>query len=74
MKKTAQFGKIRTVKPIYTFKKIVHGRVAYVHIEGSLVPRLSTAIQEGSDEITLKDDNATVRFLKWLSNNVTFVN
>ena len=64
MKKTAQFGKIRTVKSIRTFKKIVQGRVVDVHIEGSLVPRLFTAIQEGSDEITLKDDNASVRFLK----------
>ena len=64
MKKSAQFGKICTVKSIYTFKKIVQGRVAYVYIEGSLVPRLSTAIQEGSDEITLKDDNVSVRFLK----------
>ena len=64
MKKTAKLGKIRTVKPIGTFKKNVQGRVAYVYIEGSLVPRLSTAMQEESDDITLKDDNASVRFLK----------
>ena len=73
MKKTAKLGKIRTVKSIYTFKKIVQGRVAYVHIEGSLVPRLSTAMQEGSDEIALKDDNVSVRVLKLPSKNVTFV-
>ena len=62
MKKSAQLGKLRTVKPIGTFKKIVQGRVAYVHIDGSLVPRLFTAMQEGCDEITLRDDNASVRF------------
>ena len=73
MKKSAHLGKRSIVISTHTFKKIVHGRVADVHIEGSLVPRLFTAIQEGSDEITLKDDNVSVRFLKLPSNNVTFV-
>ena len=72
MKKSAHLGKKSTVESMNTFKNNVHGLVAYVNIEGSLIPRLPTAIQEGSDEITLKDDNVSVRVLKLLSNNVIF--